>query len=488
MPSVPGVWSSWTRQASLLDWRIPFGRALQDSLPGRLLGAWDRMTGALLTRHGQQSLAIRFAPWIASLVCGAMLFVSPLVGTGLNALAVLAAFAAYLFRRAADQARTRAGGPAAPDFASELDLPFLAVLVFSVLAVAFSPFFLPSVKGLAKLVIFWLAYLTFRGALADKRGRRVLFLAVLLAGAGQGLLAVWQHHIHVQPLATWEDAHDDLHLTRVYGSLRNPNLLAGYFLPIVPFALGMAAQGKRVSLRWLGFAAAGLMMVGIVFTYSRGAYLGLAAEFAVLLTLGLVALWPRLKADRRAMLLAVALLALAALAGAWVVWHSPSLQGRIASIASPRGDSSNSFRMNVWHSTLRLIHDSWWMGVGVGNDAFRKAYALYMMSGFEALGAYNIYLEVAAEMGVFGLLAFLWFLRAMVGRALRVFLYGPGPERFWAAAAIAALAGLCVHGLFDTVFYRPSVQLLFWLVVALIVRLDLGDGRLERDRGAYGQG
>lgn len=33
---------------------------------------------------------------------------------------------------------------------------------------------------------------------------------------------------------------------------------------------------------------------------------------------------------------------------------------------------------------------------------------------------------------------------------------------------IAALVGMLVHGLVDIVWYRPQVQLLWWLVIAII--------------------
>jgi putative inorganic carbon (HCO3(-)) transporter len=35
-------------------------------------------------------------------------------------------------------------------------------------------------------------------------------------------------------------------------------------------------------------------------------------------------------------------------------------------------------------------------------------------------------------------------------------------------AAIAAMLGMLAHGLFDTVWYRPEVNTLWWLMVALV--------------------
>ncbi|MFN5979248.1 MAG: putative bicarbonate transporter, IctB family, partial [Pseudanabaena sp.] len=38
----------------------------------------------------------------------------------------------------------------------------------------------------------------------------------------------------------------------------------------------------------------------------------------------------------------------------------------------------------------------------------------------------------------------------------------------WIIGAIATLVGMLVHGLVDTVWYRPQVQLLWWLAISII--------------------
>ncbi|OBQ32585.1 MAG: hypothetical protein AN485_21115 [Anabaena sp. MDT14b] len=41
-------------------------------------------------------------------------------------------------------------------------------------------------------------------------------------------------------------------------------------------------------------------------------------------------------------------------------------------------------------------------------------------------------------------------------------------EGLWLMGAIAAIIGLLTQGLFDTVFYRPEVNTLWWFMVALV--------------------
>ena len=59
------------------------------------------------------------------------------------------------------------------------------------------------------------------------------------------------------------------------------------------------------------------------------------------------------------------------------------------------------------------------MGIGVGNQNFREIYGLYMKTGFDALSAYNIYLETAVESGIFALLAFLGFVGINIYKAIK---------------------------------------------------------------------
>ena len=74
-------------------------------------------------------------------------------------------------------------------------------------------------------------------------------------------------------------------------------------------------------------------------------------------------------------------------------------------------------------------------------------------------------LELLVEGGVPGLLAGLGLLIASV-RAGLAQLKGESPWALPALAAIAAIAGLGVQGLTDTIFFRPEVQLTGWFCLA----------------------
>jgi putative inorganic carbon (HCO3(-)) transporter len=141
------------------------------------------------------------------------------------------------------------------------------------------------------------------------------------------------------------------------------------------------------------------------------------------------------------------------------------------SIFAGREDSSNNFRINVWLSAIEMIRDRPIIGIGPGNDAFNKIYPLYMKPKYSALSAYSVLLETAIETGVVGLVAFLWLLLVALHQGclhLQRLRQTGNPDGYWLIAAIATLAGMMMHGLVDTVWYRPQVNMLWWLAMAIV--------------------
>jgi putative inorganic carbon (HCO3(-)) transporter len=300
----------------------------------------------------------------------------------------------------------------------------------------------------------------------------VVISALLAAGLAVSLYGIYQYKIHVAPLATWEDPTVEDKTTRVYSTLKNPNLLAGYLVPLIPIGFGLTImtflqKGWRrlISLPVLGATAA--IVLCCVFTGSRGGWMGMGAGLAMLGFMMLASLWSA-KPKLRPLLVLVAIIIPACLVAA--IHFMPATEHRIMSIFAGREHSSNSYRLNVYTSSLKMFKDSWWLGVGPGNATFKLVYGLYMRSGFDALGTYCVPLEVAVETGVVGLAIFAWMILACLSRAHQSFWASKSSaERWIAAGAAAGLVGMMIHGLVDTVYYRPQVQFIFWLLLALCV-------------------
>ena len=160
----------------------------------------------------------------------------------------------------------------------------------------------------------------------------------------------------------------------------------------------------------------------------------------------------------------------------------PQIAKRIMSIFLLRGDSSTSFRMNVYHSSFEMLRDNWIMGIGVGNRTFREVYGLYMMTGFDALSTYSVPLEIVVESGIFALLSFVAFLVYLLTGAIN-YICKPNDltGKIILSSVILTVTGVMIHGLFDTIYFRPQVQFVFWTMIAMASAVLINSGKCEKE-------
>jgi len=105
---------------------------------------------------------------------------------------------------------------------------------------------------------------------------------------------------------------------------------------------------------------------------------------------------------------------------------------------------------------------------GVGPAMVQRLYAEYR--GNDAVNAinphlHNVPLQIAAERGIPALLAWLWFIAAVVNDLWNRF--SRSENRFLPAAALACVASLLVAGLFEYNFGDSEILMLFLIVVTL---------------------
>jgi putative inorganic carbon (HCO3(-)) transporter len=347
----------------------------------------------------------------------------------------------------------------------------LVMLGVSVLATGFSPVPAAAVNGLIKLLSYLGVYALMRQLLATAPPWWDRITACLLGGSLLvSVIGIRQLYADSSALARWSDPNSVAQGTvRIYSTLDNPNLLAGYLLPILPIAVVALLRWQRLSARLFALTTAVLGSAALVLTYSRGGWLGLVAAYgvlAVLLLLRFTRHWPVFWRRVFPLLLMV----LAGLVLAVAIAKVEPLRVRVMSLGAGREDSSNNFRINVWMAAIEMIKDRPWLGIGPGNSAFNLIYPLYQQPKFNALSAYSIPLELAVEGGIPGLLAGLGLLVASVRLGLTQ-VRANGHQALPALAAVAVIAGLAVQGVTDTIFFRPEVQLTGWFCLATLSTL-----------------
>ena len=361
----------------------------------------------------------------------------------------------------------------------------LIYFMLIIISVAGSSLLALSIKGFCKTLIYLGFYVSFIHYLKDNRNKlKYILLALSFAVFAESVVAIKQNFLSVSEISGWQDMsrlNPEQIMTRVYGSIKpyNPNLFGGYMLSILPSSLiliFLPLKNKHYKTAISGLCCFLLGVATIFMTGCRGAYLGLFIELFLVAILTYKFLKPIYK---KIFLMISSFISF--LAFLFII-SKASLRARILSIFAMRSDSSNSFRFNVYNSCIDMFKDNWLLGIGVGNQNFREIYGLYMKTGFDALSAYNIYLETAVESGIFALVAFLAFLVINFKKAISYILKRNNVYSIYLAIAVISLSGILVHGFVDTVFFRPQIQFVFWIMIGVIRVLTTSWGIYARKR------
>lgn len=243
----------------------------------------------------------------------------------------------------------------------------------------------------------------------------------------------------------------------------NQNVLAGALILFIPVVLAwwlfpLDAGRWFVVLRLLAGAALVAGMVMLVLTQSRGAFVGLLLACAVLFMLR----WPRL---------ALPLLGLVGVGALFIALRPDTL----AALTDAVGDTVTNglpYRMEIWSRGWFMVQDFMFTGIGMGS--FEQVTELLYPLIITPPGvphAHNLLLQIAVDLGVPGLIAWLGILGTVIVACWRAYRSDDPMLRALGAGLLASQVALLGHGLTDAVTWgmvrsAPLVWLLWGVAVA----------------------
>jgi len=241
---------------------------------------------------------------------------------------------------------------------------------------------------------------------------------------------------------------------RVFSVFENPNTFAEVLVMLLPVTAGLFFAARTR----LGKAAAAVSFlagtVSLAMTYSRASWIGFVVAAAVFVFL----------MNRR-------LVPWFVLLGLFALPLLPqTIVNRLLTIFNS-SDSSTASRIPIYEAALRLIRNHTLFGVGLGTDTVRQVMTdeLYYYGTAPFVHCHDIYLQIWAEMGLVGLLAFLGSMASAVKNGAKAALSPetPFPLRALSAGCASGVVGVLVCCLADYVWMYPRVMVLFWFLFAL---------------------
>ena len=286
------------------------------------------------------------------------------------------------------------------------DAPALLFVVIGLLSVAVAPDKAFSFYNFYHLVpIYALTYLLVGQTLRKTRELQRVAFAMALSAALVILYGFYQFIFGIDISSMkWVDGEAFPELSkRVFSTWENPNILAGYLDIVACIAVGLIGVLQR-GWRILAILLLAATLACLGMTYARGACLVVAV---VLAGYGALRDWR--------ILLGIVVV------GAGALLVDPVLADRLLSVFT-RVDTSSEMRIAFWESTIAMVMDHPFLGIGWGMYFMvYPEYDFYLQGApVQIVHAHNMYLNYAAEIGIPGALSFLWFFFGSLVLALRV--------------------------------------------------------------------
>ncbi len=411
-----------------------------------------------------------------------------------------------------------------PIIGSRLTIPFICLIGWMIATTHVAHDFSASSADLIRWLIALFAFLAALQVLVGARQRMIaaLILTVAVVGALEAAFGTAVGLLGLGPASFLvQDA-----FSRAYGTFGRPNTFAGYLeIAVFPvlwyglFRLREAAASRRayVEIRRSGFAisarerkhaivdalfaavllgSAGVMLGGILISFSRGAWIGVLAGISVTSIVAARRFWH--------LLVPATPIAALSLAVAVTLFAPATLTDRLSSIAEearPFDAASITItpdnfavveRMAHWQAGWQMFVDHPVTGVGTGN--FNARYPdYYVRSTFEfSQGhAHNFYIHMLAENGIVGLAIYLTLTLSFAFVALRVAL--SSSDRLAGSLALGALGTMVavyVHNVFENLHVlNLGVQISFTWALAVAayhrwasIHAATGDNGVEYSR------
>ena len=240
---------------------------------------------------------------------------------------------------------------------------------------------------------------------------------------------------------------------RVAGTIGSPNNAAAYLSMLLAPAAAVLVTRLGRAHKVLAALALTLGSVALIGTQSRGGWLAAGLS----LTIVCVSLW-----RRRKLSLGVPLLLMGV-----VVVVSMMFQAVITQRLTGDDRGSAQSRLPLMGMAVEIISGNPVLGVGANNYSAALERNASTLRGDWLYTVHNKYLLVWAEVGIGGLVAFLWFLVATIRRGWQRWTRADPLLSPLALGFTAALMGHMVHMQVELFNGRPQIQLL-WVVAALV--------------------
>ncbi|MBN1999980.1 O-antigen ligase family protein [candidate division KSB1 bacterium] len=323
-------------------------------------------------------------------------------------------------------------------FFPHISLPTLALIMFSGISMLVAPDLKASLIEIVNYLKLFIFFIVFANSIRNREDLATVVNALFLSIIVQVALVAMQYYegsalgLHMVGLGESPEViqfeMEASNIARPGGTVGLCNAVARYFAMILPISIVLALVSKSNKMLWLARITSNLGLVGIIYTLTRSAWIGLvvAMIFVILVLVARRLTNMRVMANIAAggFILAIVLL-----------FFGQMIYNRI--VLDDYGSALT--RITTAKVSFKVISDYPLLGVGINN--YKHVLPIYwdVESRFTRIaGVHNTYLQYVAEIGIIGFIAYLWLMIAAYTRIQHAI---KSHSDFMAAVAVGIFGG-----------------------------------------------
>jgi putative inorganic carbon (HCO3(-)) transporter len=328
--------------------------------------------------------------------------------------------------------------------------------------------------GLITQVCFFVCFLGLIVAIgADRKLFERAVWAMAVTGAATAVYACMQFFGFdpYLPQSFYTMNSTDGSVVRVIGTLGHSNSLGNFLLYTTPISAALAIAAKGES-RWLMVGATVLSAAAILFSGTRGAWLGLVAGGITFAALMLESHLSNLLKRPRRLILQTAIAFIIISIAVWAIGSNPASRGIITRARATATEGfTGAGRTLLWRDSIRMVPA--FALIGTGPEGFRKAFLAYKSkelarhaSQTNNESSHNAYLDAAISYGLPGAIAYIAIIASSFMLLIRARRRAQsGKLKAILTGILAALVAVVIHNFF--IYDQISTALYFFAVAAL---------------------
>ncbi len=335
----------------------------------------------------------------------------------------------------------------------------MAMLIF-MFAVAMAVFNSQNKADSIRVFMFFVTAFVFMGVIASSlntENKLDKFIGFIYTGVIiTSLICIAQGFIGMETDLLTVDTESSGDITRAFSTFENPNNYAEYLVLFIPFMAAFALNRENKKERVLYLAMLIIPVVALVLTYSRSCWVTFAIAAVLFVLLYDYKLFPYI-------VVAVILV---------IPFIPESVMNRILTIGS-MDDTSNSYRVDIWRGSIKMLKEWWVSGTGLGPVAFGKVYADFSeFVAKDAMHSHMLFLEVFLEMGIIGGISFLFWWISTIKRfftsLVRKKIMGRKIKNI-VIASISSLTALTFVSGVEYIWFYPRVMVMFFAAAGIMI-------------------